>query len=61
MQLEVYTGGEPLMVLFDLQDPVQRRAFYAHRTAFRERTCVETVDERFCCLYILRGVGELRS
>jgi hypothetical protein len=59
---KLYTGeSEPLMVLFDFRDPVQRRAFDAHRAAFKGRTRVEAVYGLFYCLYILPNVGRLQS
>ena len=62
MQDKLYiSGGESLMVLFDFRDPVQRRAFDAHRAAFKGRTRTEVVYGLFYCLYILPNVGRLQS
>ena len=62
MQDKLYISeGESLIVLFDFRAPVQRRAFDAHRAAFKERTRVEAVYGLFYCLYILPNVGRLQS
>ena len=58
MQNKLYTGeGESLMVLIDFRDPAQRRAFYAHKSAFKGRTHTEVVYASFHCLHI-RPKGE---
>ena len=62
MQDKLYSGeGEHLMVLYDFRDSVQRRAFYAHKAAFKGRTYAEVVHASFHCLHILPQGGRLQS
>jgi hypothetical protein len=47
-----YYGGEPLTLLFRLDDPDQVEALHTFRAAFGAATEIEAVNENGCVLYI---------
>jgi hypothetical protein len=50
-----YYGGEPLTLLFRLDDPDQVEALHTFRAAFGEATEIEAVNENGCALHIWPG------